>query len=325
MMKIAVIDDYQNAFRTLRCYAKLKGHEVLVYNDTEKNPARLAERLQDADAVILTQARSAFPRALIERLPKLRLISQTGRSTGHIDIDACTEHGIVVSAAGFATPHPTAELTWGLILAALRHIPYEAQRLREGHWQSTVGSCVQGKTLGIYAYGRIGSLVAHVGRAFGARVLCWGRKASLARAQEAGYDVAESRKTFFADSDILSLHLPLSSETRGIVTGEDLSCMKPTALIVNSSRAEIIAEGALVEALKAGRPGFAAVDVFEDEPVLGAAHPLLKMENVVATPHLGYVERENYEIYYGIVIDQILAYASGEPINVLNVEALGKR
>jgi D-3-phosphoglycerate dehydrogenase len=323
-MKIAVIDDYQNAFRTLRCYAKLKGHEVLVYNDTEKDPARLAERLKDAEAVILTQARSAFPRAVIERLPKLRLISQTGRSTGHIDIAACTEHGVVVSAAGFATPHPTAELTWGLILAALRHVPYEVQRLREGHWQSTVGICVRGKTLGIYAYGRIGSLVAQVGRAFGARVLCWGRDGSLARAKEAGYEVAESRGVVFAESDILSLHLPLNTETRGIVTRADLARLKPTALIVNTSRAGIIAEDALVEALKAGRPGFAAVDVFEDEPVLGAAHPLLKMDNVVATPHLGYVERENYEIYYGIVIDQILAYASGNPINVLNPAAVGK-
>jgi len=324
-MKIAVIDDYQDAFRTLRCYAKLKGHEVLVYNDTEKDPARLAERLKDVDAVILTQARSAFPRALIERLPKLRLISQTGRSTGHIDVDACTEHGVVVSAAGFATPHPTAELTWRLILAALRHIPYEVQRLREGHWQSTLGVCVQGKTLGIYAYGRIGSLVANVGRGFGARVLCWGRDGSLARAKEAGYEVAESRKAFFADSDILSLHLPLNTETRGIVTRADLARMKPTALIVNTSRAGIIAADALVEALKAGRPGFAAVDVFEDEPVLGAAHPLLKMDNVVATPHLGYVERENYELYYGIVIDQILAYAGGDPINVLNPAAVGKK
>jgi len=324
-MKIAVIDDYQNAFRTLRCYAKLKGHEVVVYNDTEKDPTRLAERLKDAEAVILTQARSPFPRALIERLPKLRLISQTGRSTGHIDIDACTEHGVVVSAAGFATPHPTAELTWGLILAALRHIPYEVRRLREGHWQSTLGVCVQGKTLGIYAYGRIGSLVAHAGRAFGARVVCWGREGSLARAKEAGYEVAESRSAFFAESDILSLHLPLNSETRGIVTGEDLARMRPSALIVNTSRAGIIAAGALVEALKAGRPGFAAVDVFEDEPVLGAAHPLLKMDNVVATPHLGYVERENYEIYYGIVIDQILAYAGGNPINVLNPAAVGKK
>ncbi|MBI2183278.1 MAG: D-2-hydroxyacid dehydrogenase family protein [Deltaproteobacteria bacterium] len=311
-MKLVVIDDYQDAFRTLRCYAKLTGHEVVVHNDTEKDPARLAERLKDADAVILTQARSPFPRALIERLPKLRLVSQTGRSTGHIDVDACTEHGVVVSAAGFATPHPTAELTWGLILAALRHIPYEVQRLREGYWQSTVGFCVQGKTLGIYAHGRIGSLVAHVG-------------GSVARAREAGYEIAGSRDAFFAESDILSLHLPLNAESRGIVTRADLARMKPSALIVNTSRAGIIAEGALVEALKAGQPGFAAVDVFEDEPVIGAVHPLLKMDNVVATPHLGYVERENYELYYGIVIDQILAYAAGNPINVLNPAVVGKK
>jgi D-3-phosphoglycerate dehydrogenase len=324
-MKIVVIDDYQDAFRTLRCYPKLQGHEVVVYNDTEKNPDRLAERLKEAEAVILTQARSPFPRTLIERLPKLKLISQTGRSTGHIDIDACTEHGVAVSAAGKATAHPTAELTWGLILGALRHIPYEVHRLKEGHWQSTLGACVQGKTLGIYAYGRIGSLVANVGRAFGARVVCWGREGSLGRAREARYEIAQSRSAFFAQSDILSLHLPLNSETRGIVTAEDLARTKPTALIVNTSRAGIIAEGALVEALKAGRPGSAAVDVFEDEPVIGAAHPLLQMDNVVATPHLGYVERDNYELYYGLVIDQILAYAVGNPINVLNPEALGKK
>ncbi len=324
-MKIAVIDDYQDAFRTLRCYPKLDGHEVLVYHDTEKDPVRLAERLREAEAVILTQARSPFPRALIERLPRLRLVSQTGRSTGHIDIDACTEHGVVVSAAGFATPHPTAELTWGLILAALRHIPYEAQRLKQGHWQSTLGVCGKGKILGVYAFGRIGSLVANVGRAFGARVLCWGREGSLGRARAAGFDVAESRSAFFAETDILSLHLPLNFETRGIVTHEDLSRMKPTALLVNTSRAGIIAEGALAESLKAGRPGSAAVDVFEDEPVLGAAHPLLKMDNVIATPHLGYVERDNYELYYGLVVDQILAYAAGKPINVLNPEAIRKK
>ena len=323
-MKIAVIDDYQDVFRTLECYPKLQGHEVLVYNDTEKDPDRLADRLIEAEAVILTQARSPFPRALIERLLKLKLISQTGRSTGHIDIDACTEHGVVVSAAGKATAHPTAELTWGLILGSLRHIPYEVQRLKQGHWQSTLGVCVKGKTLGIYAFGRIGSLVANVGRAFGARVVCWGREASLARARTAGFEVAESRSAFFAESDILSLHLPLNVETSGIVTREDLECMKPTALIVNTSRAGIIAEAALVEALKAGRPGSAAVDVFEDEPVLGAVHPLLKMHNVIATPHLGYVERENYELYYGFVVDQILAYAARNPINVLNPAALAK-
>lgn len=324
-MKIAVIDDYQDAFRTLRCYAKLSDHEVVVYNDTEKDAARLAERLKDAEAVILTQQRSRFPRALIERLPKLRVISQTGRNAGHIDVDACTKRGIVVSAGGAGNPNPTAEITWGLILAALRHIPYEVRRLREGHWQSTLGVAVQGKTLGIYALGRIGSLVANVGRAFGARVLCWGREGSVVRAREAGYEFAKSRDNFFAESDILSLHLPLNKDTRGIVTREDLGRMKPTALIVNTSRAGLIAEGALVEALKEGRPGFAGVDVFEDEPVIGATHPLPKMDNVVCTPHLGYVERDTYEAYYGIVVDQILAYAAGNPINVVNPEAIGKK
>jgi len=324
-MKIAVIDDYQNAFRTLKCYSKLKDHEVVVYTDTEKEPARLAERLKDAEAVVLTQQRSRFPRAAIERLPKLKLISQTGRATAHIDVAACTERGIVVSAGGAGNPHATAELTWALILAALRHIPYEVRRLREGHWQSTLGIAVQHKTLGIYALGRIGSIVARVGQTFGARVLCWGREGSTARAREAGYEVAKSREAFFAEADILSLHLPLNKETQGIVTAADLALMKPSALLANTSRAGLIAQGALVNALKAGRPGMAAVDVYEDEPVLGAAHPLLKMDNVICTPHLGYVEKDTYEDYYGVVVDQIVAYAAGNPINVVNPEALGKR
>jgi len=324
-MKIAVIDDYQDAFRTLKCYPKLKDHEVVVYNDTEKDPARLAERLKDADAVVLTQQRSRFPRAVIERLPKLKLISQTGRAVTHIDVEACTERGIVVSAGGSGNPVATAELTWALVLAALRRIPYEVQRLREGHWQSTLGARVTGKTLGIYAFGRIGSLVAHVGRAFGARVVCWGREGSLGRARQAGYEIAGSRETFFAEADILSLHIPLNNETRGLVTRADLERMKPTALLVNTSRAGLIAGGALVEALRAGRPGFAAVDVYEDEPVIGADHPLLKLDNAVCTPHLGYVERETYEEYYDVVVDQILAFAGGEPIHVVNPEALAQK
>jgi D-3-phosphoglycerate dehydrogenase len=324
-MKIAVVDDYQDAFRTLRCYAKLKDHDVLVYNDTEKDPVQLAERLKDADAVLLTQQRSRFPRALAERLTKLKLISQTGGAISHIDLDACTERGILVSAGGAGRPHTTAELTWGLILSALRNIPYEVQRLKEGHWQSTIGTEVQGKTLGIYALGKIGGRVANVGRAFGARVICWGREGSKARAKEADYEVPASREAFFSEADILSLHIPLNKETRGIVTRTDLALMKPKALIVNASRAGLIAEGALVEALKAGRPGFAAVDVFEDEPVLGGDHPLLKMKNVVCTPHLGYVERESYEKYYDTAVDQIVAYAQGKPINVINPEALGKK
>ncbi len=324
-MKIAVIDDYQDAFRKLDCYARLKGHEVVVYHDTEKEPSRLAEHLKDAEAVILTQQRSPFPRALAERLPKLKLISQTGRNANHIDVAACTEKGIVVSAGGAGNPSPTAELTWGLILAALRRIPQEVQRMKEGRWQGSVGVGVEGKTLGIYAYGRIGSIVARVGRAFGMRVVCWGREGSTGRAREAGFDVAASREAFFESADVISIHLPLNKETRGIVKADDLARMKPSALIVNTSRAPIIAEGALADALKRGRPGRAAVDVYEEEPVPGGNHPLLKLDNATCTPHLGYVEQATYESYFGTAIEQILAFAAGKPINVINPEALGKK
>lgn len=323
-MKIAVIDDYQDAFRKLECYARLKEHEVAVFTDTEKDPVKLAARLKDADIVLLTQQRSRFPRAVLERLPKLKLISQTGRNIAHIDVAACTERGVLVSGAGGGNPNPTAELTWGLILSALRSIPYEVQRLKEGHWQTTVGDGLKGKTLGVYAYGKIGSVVAKVGRAFDMRVVCFGRGASTTRAREAGFDVAGSRDEFFSSADVLTLHLPLNAETRGIVKRADLVRMKTDALIVNTSRAPLIEEGALVEALKQGRPGRAAVDVYEDEPVLGANHPLIKMPNVVCTPHLGYVEKGTYESYYGTAVDNIVAFIAGKPINAHNPEALKK-
>jgi D-3-phosphoglycerate dehydrogenase len=298
---------------------------VVVYHDTEKDPARLAERIGDAEVLLLTQQRTPFPRALAERVSRLKLISQTGRNTSHIDVDACTEHGIAVSAKGAGTPNPTAELTWGLILSALRHIPQEVQRLKEGRWQTTIGTGLSGRTLGIYAFGRIGSIVARVGHAFGMKVVCWGRDGSTARARDAGFDVASSRQAFFETADVLCLHLPLNQETRGIVTADDLAHMKPTALIVNTSRAPIIAAGALVAALKNGRPGFAAIDVYEDEPVLHGNHPLLQMDNVICTPHLGYVEKNTYENYFGSAIDQILAFAAGKPTNVLNPDALVSR
>jgi D-3-phosphoglycerate dehydrogenase len=316
-MKIAIIDDYQDAFRKLDCAKQLAGHELLVYTDTEKDPAKLAARLQDADVVVLTQQRSKMPRAVIEKLPKLKLISQTGRNAYHIDIDACTQKGIVLSAGGAGNPNPTAELAWGLILANLRQIPQEVQRLKNGQWQGSVGVGLSGKTLGIYAYGRIGSLVAQVGKAFGMRVVCWGREGSTAKAKAAGFEVAASREAFFAESDVISLHLPLNDGTRGIVTAADLALMKTTALIVNTSRAPIIAKDALV----AGR---AAIDVFEEEPMLNANHPLLGMNNVLCTPHLGYVEERTYESYYGTAVEQILAFVAGAPINVANPDVLKK-
>jgi len=325
-LKIVVIDDYQNAFRKLDCFARLKGHEVAVFHDTEKDPARLAVRLKDADAVVLTQQRSAFPRAVVEKLPAtLKLIAQTGRNTSHIDVTACSEKGIVVAAAGGGTSYSTAELTWGLIIASLRSIPHEVQQLKQGVWQTTVGTGLYGKTLGVYALGKIGSCVARVGAAFGMKVICWGREASLAKAREQGYAAAADREEFFASADVISLHIPLNQETRGIVTAADLARMKPAALIVNTSRAPIIAAGALVAALERGRPGQAAIDVYEEEPVIGGDHPLLRMPNVLCTPHLGYVEKGTYENYYGTVIDSILGFAAGKPVNVLNPEAHAKK
>jgi D-3-phosphoglycerate dehydrogenase len=323
-MKIAVIDDYANAFKTLKCFPKLAGHEVVIFTDTANDVASLAAKLKDADAVLLTQQRSYFPRELIAQLPKLKLIGQTGRAATHVDLEACTEKGIVVSAGGSGNPNATAELTWGLILSSLRNLPREVTALKNGGWQSTAGTGVNGKTIGIYAYGKIGSIVAAVGKGFGARVICWGREGSTGRAKAAGFEIAKSREEFFADADIISLHLPLNKDTRGIVTKDDLARMKATALIVNASRSGLIAKGALADALKAGRPGFAAVDVYDKEPV-GADEPLIKMDNVTCTPHLGYCTRESYEEYYAVVVDDIVSFAAGKPSHVLNPDALAKK
>ena len=324
-MRIAVLDDYQDVFRTLKCYAKLKGHDVVAYRDSVKEPARLAERLAGADAVILLQGRTPFPRAAAEKVTTLKLISQTGRNVNHIDVAACTEKGILVCGSGAGLPNHTAELTWGLIFASLRHIPQEVQRFKAGQWQTTLGTTVVGKTLGVWAYGRIGRIVAGVGRAFGMKVVCWGREGSTAQARADGFEVASSREAFFAESDVVTLHIPLNKETRGIVNYADLSRMKPTALIVNTSRGPIIEAESLVRALKEGRPGFGAFDVFDDEPVVGGNHPLLKLDNAICTPHLGYVDRDTYEKYYGGTVDMILAYADGKPMNVINPEVLSKK
>lgn len=324
-MKIAVLDDYQDVFRKLVCYERLRGHEVAVFHDTEKDPAQLAARLKDFHAVILSQQRSSFPRAVIEKLPKLRLIAQTGSNRAHIDIAACTENGIVVSAIRYGPSYATAEFTWGLILASLRHIPHEVQQLKQGMWQSTaVGVGLRGKTLGIYGLGKIGQCVAQVGKAFGMTVMCWGREASQAKVREAGYEVPASREAFFQNADVVSLHIRYNAQTRGIVTAVDLAHMKPTALIVNTSRAALIQQGALLTALRTGRPAFAAVDVYEDEPVLAGDHPLLKMPNVICTPHIGGLVQSTYESWYSTAIDHILAFAAGKPLNVVNPEALGK-
>ena len=330
-MKIAVLHDYADVFRGTPAYQKLKGHEVVVHTDAYNDPARVVEQAKGCDAVLLTQQRVPVARQVIERLPDLKFICQTGGNVYHLDVAACTEHGIVVSAAGHggrggSNPYSTtAELAWGLIIASLRHIPFEVERLKQGHWQSTAGRRLYGRTLGVYAFGHIGAAVARVGRAFGMNVVCWGREASTARAKAEGFEVAASRAAFFENADVVSLHLPGGKNTNGIVTADDLARMKPTALLVNTSRATIIAEGALVAALAKGRPGFAAVDVYESEPVTGAAHPLMKMKNVLCTPHLGYCEQEQYEAMYAGAVNRLLAWAAGKPVDVVNPEAVGKR
>ena len=318
-MRISILDDYFDTIRTLACFGKLDAHDVTVWNDHTQDLDTLAARLHDTEVLVLIRERTQIREPLLERLGALRLISQ--RSVyPHIDIDACTRLGIIVSSDQHAgTPsYATAELTWGLIIAAMRQIPQQMTALRSGRWQIGVGNSLRGKTLGVYGYGRIGATVAGYGRAFGMNVLAWAREASLERARADGYAVAPSKRDFFESCDVLSLHMRLVRETRGIVTRGDLSCMKPTALLVNTSRAQLIEPGALVDALRAGRPGMAAVDVYDEEPLRDPNHPLLTMDNVVCTPHIGYVTRDEYEIQFSDIFDQIVAYAGGSPINVVN-------
>ena len=322
-MKISILDDYHDTVRTLPCFRKLNGHEVEIWNDHLQDIDALAARLRDTEALVLIRERTEIRAPLIERLDKLRLISQ--RSVyPHIDVDACTRRGIVVSSSQHpGTPSfAAAELTWALVLAAMRQIPQQMAALKAGQWQIGVGRGLRGKTLGIYGYGRIGSTVASYGRAFGMKVLVWAREHSLERARADGWSAARDKETFFSACDVLTLHMRLVDATRGIVTAADLARMKPTALLVNTSRAPLIEPGALLAALKAGRPGMAAVDVYEKEPVLDPDYPLFALDNVVCTPHIGYVSHDEYEIQFSDIFDQILAYATGAPTNVVNPGAL---
>lgn len=322
-MKITILDDYFDTVRTLGCFAKLAGHDVTVWNDHVQDVDRLAERLADTEVLVLIRERTQIRRALLERLPRLRLISQ--RSVfPHIDIADCTRLGIIVSSGQHpGTPsYATAELTFALMLAAMRHIPQQVAALKQGVWQTGVYHSVRGKTLGIWGWGRIGLAVAEYARAFGMPVLVWAREPSRVRAAAAGWAVAPSKEAFLDACDVVSLHMRLVPATRGIVAAADLARMKPSALIVNTSRAGLIAPGALEAALAAGRPGMAAVDVYETEPLRDPAHPLLAMANVVATPHIGYVTRDEYEIQFSDIFDQITAFAAGTPSNVVNPEVL---
>jgi D-3-phosphoglycerate dehydrogenase len=325
-MKVTILDDYFDTVRTLPCFAKLAGDQVTIWNDHLQDTDKLTQRLADTECLVLIRERTKIRTPLLERLPALRLISQ--RSVyPHIDIDSCTRLGIVVSSnLHTGTPsYATAELTWGLALAAMRQIPQQMASLQAGHWQMGVGTTLRGKTLGIYGWGRIGRAVADYGRAFGMEILVWAREASRDKAKADGFAVAESKAAFFERCDVMSLHMRLVDATRHIVTAADLARMKPTALLINTSRAPLIEPGALVAALQAGRPGMAAVDVFEDEPMRDTTHPLLSMPNVVVTPHIGYVSREEYELQFSDIFDQIVAYKAGKPSHVVNPDVLAHR
>jgi D-3-phosphoglycerate dehydrogenase / 2-oxoglutarate reductase len=313
-MHIVISDDYQDCIRQLTCFQKLKGHTVKIYNDTVSTTDALVERYKDADAIVLIRERTVITKELLEHLPKLKVISQTGKMASHVDLEACKAKGIVVMD-GRGSGAATAELNMLLILAALRRLVEEVVRLKDGQWQGYLGDQLSGKVLGVYGFGRIGKQVCHLGKAFGAKPLVWGRQSSLKKAQEDGFAVADSKETFFSTSDIVCLQLRLNEETRHIVTAQDLTLMKPTSLLVNASRAELIEFGALEAGLIKGRPAYAAVDTYESEPVLGADHPLLHLPNCLCTPHIGFVERDNYEAYFGIAFDNINAYAAGSPQN----------
>ena len=332
VMNIIILDDYQDAVRKLRCAAKLEALNAKVFTNTVKGIGQLSVRLRDADVLVLIRERTQFPRQLLEKLPKLKLISQTGRVGNHIDIEACTKLGIAV-AEGAGSPVAPAELTWALIMASMRRLPQYIGNLKHGAWQQSglktasmppnfgIGQVLRGRRLGVWGYGKIGQLVAGYGRAFGMQVSVWGSESARTKAVEDGHEAAASCEIFFERCDVLSVHLRLSERTHGIVKLEDLSRMKPTALFVNTSRAELVEEHALVSALNRGRPGMAAIDVFESEPIL-QGHPLLRLENAVCTPHIGYVEQDSYELYFSAAFDNVVNFVANNPTNIVNPDAL---
>ncbi len=321
-MIIAIPDDYHGVVSKLECLSKLSGHELRIFRDIAPPTERLLANLRDAEIVVPVRERTRYTRELIGRLPRLKVFSQTGRSTHHIDVAACTERGITIMAGTNASPYTVAEHTWALILSALRSIPQETAMMKRGELRQSFSGTLHGRTLGIFGLGKIGKLVAATGASFGMRVVVFGRDASIAAARASGYDVAASKAELFEQSGVLVLMVRLIPATRGIVSAEDLARMKPTALFVNTARAELVAPGALVEALKRGRPGFAAVDVYENEPVLNGDHPLLKLGNALCTPHTAWLEQDTYETYFGEAFDNILAYLSGKPVNMVNPEVL---
>lgn len=317
-MIIAIPDDYHNLVCTLDCIKLLKDHEVRIYSDAAPPAADLVRNLRDAEIIIPIRERSRFTRDIISQLPKLKLFSQTGRSCHHIDLDACNELGVAVAAGSHASPHTVAEQTWAMILGSLREIPAETALMKRGGWRNRFSTGLKGRTLGVFGLGTIGALVAATGKSFGMRVLVWGRENSLSAARAAGYDTAASQDELFEQSDVLTLMVRLTKETRGIVNAGHLARMKPTALLVNTARAELVARGALETALRNGRPGYAAVDVYENEPVLDGKHPLLGLDNALCTAHSAWLERDTYELYFGEAFANAAAFSSGQPVRLVN-------
>lgn len=323
-MKIAILDDYQNAVEDLACFSLLNGFDVQIIPATEKELGSLARQLANFDVLVLTRERTKITQELLAQLPRLKLISQTGKVSNHLDVKACSKYGVAV-AEGIGSPVAPAELTWLLIMNTVRLVPQAIRGMQEGKWQVNIGNCIQGKTIGIWGYGKIGKRIAAYSQAFGANIMVWGSGNSRKQAHLDGHMAAESKEAFFRDADIVTLHLRLNDATRSIVKAQDLQLMKPTAAIINTARAELIEPGALIESLAAGRPGFAGLDVYESEPIYDQEHPLLQLPNVVCTPHLGYVERAGYELYFSKAFENVVSFISGTPINIKNEEVLTEK
>lgn len=322
-MKIAILDDYQDVVRNLSCFNLLQQQQVVIFNETEKDAHLLAKKIKDVEALVLIRERTAVTDDLLSRLPQLKLISQTGKISNHLDLNACTKHKVAV-AEGVGSPIAPAELTWGLLMNVLRQIPQAIEGMKKGKWQVNIGESVNGKIIGIWGYGKIGKIIAGYAKVFGAKILVWGSEQSRLNAVNDGFEAAETKAAFFETADVITLHLRLNKETTGIVKQEDLNLMKKSSVLINTSRAELMEKGSLIKALKAGRPGFAGIDVYESEPIYDTAFELLNMSNVVCTPHLGYVDKNSYELYFDKAFENIINYVNGKPTNIANPEVLDK-
>lgn len=322
-MKITILDDYQSVIESLDCYSLLKEEDTEILHDTEKDPDKLASRIKDTEVLVLTRERTEISERLLRQLPKLKLISQTGKISNHLDLDACTRHNVAV-AEGIGSPIAPAELTWALLMNTVRQIPQAIEGMKNGKWQINIGTTIHGKTLGIWGYGKIGQRIAHFAKAFGAGVLVWGSEGSRIKAVADGFEQAASKEEFFKKSDIITLHLRLTDQTTGLVKMTDLLSMKENAVLINTARAELIEKGALLDVLKGGKNIFVGVDVYENEPVYDPNFELLHMSNVVCTPHLGYVEKKGFELYFGKAFENVINYCKGTPTNIANPEILKK-